>query len=123
MSGAVVAFAALFGLALGSFANAAIDRIPRGASLNGRSHCDVCDATLSARHLIPLVSYALQRGRCALCAAPIGLRTPLVEMGCMLAFAGAFMAFSAPVAAAVCAAVVALVVAAGVTITKRGLHA
>jgi leader peptidase (prepilin peptidase)/N-methyltransferase len=119
----MAAFAALFGLAFGSFANAAIDRIARGASLNGRSHCDGCGATLSARHLIPLASYVLQRGRCALCAAPIGLRTPLVEMGCMLAFAGAFTALPAPVAAAACATFVALVVAAGATITKRGLHA
>ena len=123
MSGAALAFAALFGLALGSFANAAIDRLPRGVSLNGRSQCDACGAVLSIRHLVPVLSYLAQRGRCALCAAPIGLRTPLVEMGCAAGFAVAFMALPASFATAACAACLLLVVAAGVTITKRGLHA
>ena len=109
-----VAFAALFGLALGSFANAAIDRIPRGASLNGRSHCDGCgDDAHRAYQLIPVISYVAQRGRCLACAAPIGIRTPIVEGGTAIAFAAAFATLTAPMAVAACAALVATIIAAG----------
>jgi leader peptidase (prepilin peptidase)/N-methyltransferase len=115
----IAAYAALFGLAFGSFANAAIDRIPRGISLAGRSHCDACGLTLTARHLVPLVSYVIQRGRCADCRAPIGLRTPVVEAGCAVAFVAAFSIFSLPAALAVVSATVAAVIAAGAGLAKR----
>lgn len=115
------ALAALFGLAFGSFANAAIDRIPRRMPLSGRSHCDSCGATLAPRHLIPVLSYLVQRGRCAACAAPIGVRTPLVELASAAAFTAAFVTFPPAVAAVTCGAALALAVAAGTLIMKRGL--
>ena len=114
-----VAFAALFGLAFGSFANAAIDRIPRGASLNGRSACDGCGVTLTARQLIPVVSYFIQGGRCAACDSPIGLRTPVVEISCAVAFVTAFIALPPGAALLACAAFVAVVVTTGVVVMKR----
>lgn len=115
-------YTALFGLAFGSFANAAIDRIPRGQSLNGRSHCDGCGHRLGVIELIPLLSYILLRGRCAHCHQAIGSRTLAVEAASGLAFVAAFWSMPAPVAVVACAAIVAVAVTVGVMIEKRGVR-
>ena len=114
-----VAYAALFGLAFGSFVNAAIDRIPRGLPLNGRSHCDGCGRALRVWELLPVASYVALRGRCATCAAPIGLRVPAVELACAAAFVAAFATLAAPVAVIVCALTVAAMIFGGVAASKR----
>jgi len=44
-----------------------------------RSQCPSCGHLIQAVENIPLLSYALQRGRCAHCSAAIGLQYPLVE--------------------------------------------
>ena len=76
-----VVVAAALGAALGSFLNCAAWRIVRGESfLSGRSHCAVCGHPLSAAELIPLWSWALQRGRCKWCGEKISIRYPLTEM-------------------------------------------
>jgi leader peptidase (prepilin peptidase)/N-methyltransferase len=113
-------YAAVFGLAFGSFVNAAIDRIPRGRSLNGRSQCDACGRTLRAPELVPVVSYIVLRGRCGSCRAPIGARAPFIEAATGAAFTAAFWSLAAPAAVAVCAAFVAVAIAAGVIVEKRG---
>lgn len=46
----------------------------------GRSQCDRCGATLSARDLVPFVSWMLLRGRCRHCGAAIGWLAPGVEL-------------------------------------------
>ena len=80
---------ALAGLAVGSFLNVCIDRLPAAQSLlRPRSRCDACGTPLTTRDLIPVVSYVLLRGRCRQCSATIPLRTPLVEAGTALAFFG-----------------------------------
>ncbi len=72
----------LFGLAIGSFLNVCIDRLPSGGSLlRPRSHCPTCRTVLAARDLVPVLSYLLLRGRCRYCSAPIPLRVLLVEAG------------------------------------------
>lgn len=116
-----VAYAALFGLAFGSFVNAAMERIPRGESLMGRSHCDGCTRALHAWELIPVLSYVVLRGRCASCSRSIGMRTPAVELGCALSFAAAFALLPVLAAAAASMSVVAIAVAAGVTLERRSL--
>jgi leader peptidase (prepilin peptidase)/N-methyltransferase len=113
-----VAFAVLFGLALGSFANAAIDRVPRHASLTGRSACDSCGVGLRARDLVPVLSYVMLRGRCASCSTPIGIRTPFVEVACAITFVAAFSTLPVVLAAAASAAFVATVVGAGVVVAS-----
>lgn len=115
-----VAYAALFGLAFGSFINAAIDRIPRGRSLNGRSACDGCGRALRAWELVPLMSYTALRGRCASCGASIGVRTPIVEGGTGVAFAAAFAVLAPAAAIATCALFVVCVIAIGVVAERRG---
>jgi leader peptidase (prepilin peptidase)/N-methyltransferase len=49
-----------------------------------------CEATLGARQLVPVVSFAVQRGRCRHCAAPIARRYPAVEvlLGALFALLG-----------------------------------
>jgi leader peptidase (prepilin peptidase) / N-methyltransferase len=75
-----IVLALLTGLALGSFANVCISRLPRHQSIvRPRSHCPRCQAPLAAYDNIPLLSYALLRGRCRHCCKPIPWRYPLVE--------------------------------------------
>jgi leader peptidase (prepilin peptidase) / N-methyltransferase len=74
--------AGLLGLAVGSFLNVVIYRVPRGESLmRPASHCPHCEAEVRNRHNIPVIGWLLLRGRCADCAAPISGRYPLVEAG------------------------------------------
>ena len=79
---------AIFGLAIGSFLNLCIDRLPQRASIiSPPSHCASCGHPLSALDLIPVLSYLLLRGRCRYCGASIPWRLPLVEMATGLLFA------------------------------------
>lgn len=43
------------------------------------SHCPQCNAPVRAWQNVPIISYALLRGRCASCKTSISLRYPLVE--------------------------------------------
>jgi leader peptidase (prepilin peptidase)/N-methyltransferase len=72
----------LLGLAVGSFLNVVIHRVPRGESLvHPGSHCPHCGNEVRNRHNIPVFGWLLLRGRCADCRAPISARYPLVEAG------------------------------------------
>jgi leader peptidase (prepilin peptidase) / N-methyltransferase len=79
-----VALAAVFaapGLAVGSFLNVVASRVPLRRSLvRPRSACMSCATEIAPRDNIPLLSYALLRGRCRACAAHIPVRYPLVEL-------------------------------------------
>jgi leader peptidase (prepilin peptidase) / N-methyltransferase len=71
----------ILGLAIGSFLNVVIYRVPRGESLLfPGSHCPVCKTALRAQHNIPVVSWFALRGRCAVCRSRISVRYPLVEL-------------------------------------------
>ena len=72
----------LLGLAVGSFLNVVIYRVPRDESLvRPGSHCPHCQAEVRHRHNIPVLGWLLLRGRCADCTASISARYPLVEGG------------------------------------------
>ncbi|GAB2598057.1 prepilin peptidase [Paractinoplanes abujensis] len=78
---------ALLGLAVGSFLNVVIYRVPRDESLvHPRSHCPACGVEIRNRHNIPVLGWLLLRGRCADCRAPISARYPLVEAGTAVLF-------------------------------------
>jgi len=71
----------LLGIAVGSFLNVCIDRLPLRKSLAyPPSHCDSCQHRLSVKDLAPLFSYLWLRGRCRYCRERIPLRVPLVEL-------------------------------------------
>jgi len=55
--------------------------------LTPRSRCPACGTGIAWYHNLPLLSYALLRGKCSACAAPIGLRYPLVELLTGIGFA------------------------------------
>lgn len=55
------------------------DEVPLSLAYPG-SQCPHCNTNIKAWQNIPVVSYALLRGRCASCEAPISLRYPLVEI-------------------------------------------
>lgn len=70
----------LFGLAVGSFLNVCIWRMPRGQSIIiPSSRCPSCNTPIRALDNIPVLSYMLLRGRCRDCSTRIALRYPLVE--------------------------------------------
>lgn len=71
---------AVLGLAVGSFLNVVIWRVPRGESLlRPPSACPGCGHTIRKRDNIPVLSWLLLRGKCRDCRAPISARYPLVE--------------------------------------------
>ena len=105
--------AGILGLAVGSFLNVVIHRLPlmmqrewsaQCAELRGeappadaplglavpRSRCPHCGHAIGALENIPLLSYLVLRGKCRGCGAAIGIRYPVVE-----AIAGLLFAFAA----------------------------
>ncbi len=65
----------LLGAIIGSFLTAVLHRFEQGSLgsiLTGRSHCPDCRTQLTARELIPIVSYLVQRGHCRRCRKPLG---------------------------------------------------
>ena len=71
----------LLGLAIGSFLNVCIDRLPGGRSIvSPPSQCDQCQRRLSAMDLIPVFSYVWLRGRCRHCQAALPRRLVMVEV-------------------------------------------
>lgn len=100
--------AAVLGLVVGSFLNVVIARLPKMLEAQWRcdcaellqispsetappspqpitlstppSSCPQCGARIKPWHNIPLLGYALLRGRCATCRQPISLRYPLIEL-------------------------------------------
>lgn len=76
---------ALAGAILGSFLATLILRWPQGRGvMRGRSACDGCGRTLTARDLIPMLSAALSRGRCRTCGGAIDPLHGRVEAGCAI---------------------------------------
>jgi leader peptidase (prepilin peptidase)/N-methyltransferase len=70
----------LFGLAVGSFLNVCIHRLPRRESLNWpASHCTACSRPLAWYENLPLVSWLVLRGRCRTCREAISPMYPAVE--------------------------------------------
>lgn len=93
----------VLGLLVGSFLNVVVHRIPkmmeqqwerdcaefRGEDLPETrpyslafpgSHCPTCGTEIKALQNIPVLSYLLLRGRCAVCNVSIPIRYPLIEL-------------------------------------------
>jgi leader peptidase (prepilin peptidase)/N-methyltransferase len=75
-----LAFCVLMGLAIGSFLNVCISRIPLDESIvHPRSRCPQCRKPIAGYDNIPVLSYVLLRGRCRNCGKGISVRYPLTE--------------------------------------------
>jgi leader peptidase (prepilin peptidase)/N-methyltransferase len=69
---------------IGSFLGVLIRRLPEGHPVAiGRSRCDGCGAALAPGDLVPLLSYAVLRGRCRHCGGIISGFYPGVELAAM----------------------------------------
>jgi leader peptidase (prepilin peptidase) / N-methyltransferase len=85
----LIAICAFFGLAVGSFLNVVIYRVPHHESIvSPRSKCPSCQHPLRDRDNIPVISWLILKGRCRDCQAPISPRYLVVEMAGAALFAG-----------------------------------
>ena len=84
-----------FGLAVGSFLNVLIARLPFEKSIVWpSSRCFVCFTPIRAFDNIPIVGYLRLRGKCRNCGATFSRRYLWVEIGTGLGFLGLFVAGS-----------------------------
>jgi len=76
----VATFTGIVGLAVGSFLNVIIHRVPRAESIVWPgSRCPQCKTPIKPWENIPVFSYICLQGRCRTCGWPIKPRYPLVE--------------------------------------------
>lgn len=113
MNLAAAAFVLAPALALGSFLNVVVTRVPaRRSIVRPPSSCDSCGAEILRRDNVPLFSYALLRGRCRHCRARISPLHPVVELVTATLVAGCFAVLGvtawAVLASALCAVLVVL---------------
>ena len=88
-----VAFVALAAPFVGSFLGLLVVRLPAGGAVAwGRSRCSHCDEVLRPLDLIPILSWAVLRGRCRYCGQRLGIFYPIIEL---LAVAVVIWAFAA----------------------------
>ncbi len=94
MLGIFAVWSFALGLAVGSFLNVCIYRLPRNLSLRGRSFCPHCGHVIRARDLVPLFSQLALGGRCRDCGAPISWRYFAVELLSGLTFLGLYLLYA-----------------------------
>jgi len=82
----------ILGLAIGSFLNVVILRVPENESiLFPASHCPKCKAKLKFYHNIPLLSWIFLGGKCAYCKEKISIQYPLIELTTSIIFLIAYL--------------------------------
>ncbi len=82
------------GLAVGSFLNVVVHRLPRQESLvSPGSRCPACGSMLRWFDNVPVLSYGFLGGRCRGCRGVINVRYPLVELITAAVFLGHYAAF------------------------------
>ncbi|WP_198401520.1 prepilin peptidase [Parageobacillus thermoglucosidasius] len=87
MKNLLLVFIFLYSLLLGSFFNVVGLRVPAGESIVfPLSHCPRCKRQLTARELIPVVSYIWQGGKCRGCGERISWLYPFVELSTAILF-------------------------------------
>ena len=120
MHAGLAAIALVPGLALGSFLNVVAARVPlRRSVVKPASACMSCGTTLAWYDNIPLVSWAMLRGRCRSCGTTIPWKYPLVELVTGLLVAACVLAFGLTWDAAVASFFCATLVAVSVTDLER----
>jgi leader peptidase (prepilin peptidase)/N-methyltransferase len=98
VTAALVVLCAVLGLAIGSFLNVVIWRVPRGESVvSPPSACPNCGHAIRTRDNVPVLGWLVLRGRCRDCETPISARYPLVEATTGALFAAVAWRFGAQV--------------------------
>jgi leader peptidase (prepilin peptidase)/N-methyltransferase len=91
----------VFGLAIGSFLNVVVYRVPIHQSIvSPPSACPGCHSEIKAYDNVPIISWLILRGHCRTCKTKISVRYPLVEAGTALFFVLVGIAFARTVSAA-----------------------
>lgn len=94
MTALLLVAAALYGLAVGSFLNVVIYRVPNKLSVvRPPSACPGCHQPISPRDNIPVASWLLLHGRCRGCGMRISPRYPLVELLTAVVFVAVALRF------------------------------
>ncbi|MGN7190652.1 MULTISPECIES: A24 family peptidase [unclassified Curtobacterium] len=89
------------GLAVGSFLNVVVHRVPAGISVVAPpSACPRCGHGIRRRDNVPVVSWLLLRGRCRDCSTAIPKRYPLVEAATAALFVLVVLRAAPPLVAA-----------------------
>ena len=84
----------VLGLAIGSFLNVLIYRLPRKIqTVKGSSFCPSCEHSLNWTDLIPVFSFLFLRGKCRYCKGKISIRYPIIELLNALCYMAAFLVF------------------------------
>jgi len=84
-------FVFILGAAIGSFINVLVDRVIKGETILGRSHCDHCKKDLEWYELFPVLSYIFLRGTCRRCHVKLSIEHPAVELLTGLLFVGTWI--------------------------------
>jgi leader peptidase (prepilin peptidase) / N-methyltransferase len=92
---ALVVLAVPLGLLVGSFLTMVVDRVPDRLPLRQRPRCPHCEHALGAAELVPLVSWAIARGRCRHCGEAVTAAYPAVELVTAALFVAAALRFGA----------------------------
>src|SRR5215210_3727681 len=91
----LTAFLASLGAVIGSFLNVVIHRVPREESIAfPASHCPSCGTAIRPYDNVPVLSWAVLRGRCRSCRSPISARYPAVELLTAVLFALTYLLHS-----------------------------
>jgi len=78
---AIIVLTIMVGLAVGSFLNVVIYRLPNNMSLSKpASHCPKCNHKIKWYDNIPVLSYIILRGKCRYCKEKISFRYPAIEL-------------------------------------------
>lgn len=89
-----LAIVTLVGLAIGSFLNVVIHRLPRRESVvSPGSRCPSCGYALGAADNLPVLSWVLLGGRCRKCRSRISVRYPVVELVTAAVFVAHYYVF------------------------------
>ena len=98
-----------FGLVIGSFMTVVSARVPAGESVvRPRSRCPLCGAEIRNRDNIPVLGWALLRGRCRSCGERISVVYPVLELTTALLVSGSFYVYPSIWVAVAVAALLAL---------------
>ncbi len=90
---------AVLGAILASFVGVIVERVNTGASwTTDRSRCDSCATELTARDLIPVVSWLISRGVCRTCGSRIPVRLVVIEASMAVFFFASYQLIGATVA-------------------------